>query len=191
MRHFPEYDVVDAPESTPCKVGELIEGRPSRKLAVQAANHVDRADIMIAGKSLGQLVNKRLGLFLGYCRNDGHASVRPSLANDPMPQKDKPIIDMGNMGLVHIQRQLQAAFQKGTAFFADFLSMGLCPFDDDNKIISIAAIGNGRFPLPVLTNRNGASLLYAKVPCPAILADFLIQVFRLQPCIKLMERDVG
>ena len=62
---------------------------------------------MIAGEGFGQSANKPLGLFLGYRRDDGHASVRPSLANDPVPQKDEAVIDVGDMGLFHIQRQLQ------------------------------------------------------------------------------------
>src|SRR6218665_1334449 len=183
--------MVDAPEGACCEVGELVERRPSRQLAVQAVHHVDLANIMIAGKGLGQSASKRLGLFLGYRRDDGHVPVRPSLSDDPMPQKDKPVIDVGDMGLFHIQRQLQAVFQKGPAFLADFFGMDLRPFDDDDEVIGIATIGNRRFPLPVLSNRYGASLLNAEVPCPAILTGFPIQVFRLQPCIKLMEHDVG
>lgn len=191
MRQFPEHDSVDAPEATRCEVGELVEGRPSRQLAVQAVYHVDLADIMIAGKGLGQFANKRLGLFLGYRRDDGHMPVRPPLANDPMPQKDEPVIDVGDMGLFHIQRQLQTVFQKGPAFLADFLGMNLRPLDDDDEVIGIATIGNRRFPLLVLSNRYGAALLNAEVPCPAILAGFPVQVFRLQPRIKLVEHDVG
>ena len=95
------------------------------------------------------------------------------------------------MGLFHIQRQLQTVFQKGPAFLADFLGMHLRPLDDDNEVIGIATIGNRRFPLPVLSNRDGAALLNAEVPCPAILAGFPVQVFRLQPRIKLVEHDVG
>lgn len=45
--------------------------------------------------------------------------------------------------------------------------------------------------MPVLSNRYGASLLNAEVPCLAILAGFPVQVFRLQPRIKLVEHDVG
>ena len=115
--------------------------------------------IMIAGKDLGQSANKRLGLLLGYRRDDGHVPVRPSLANDTVPQKDKPVIDVGDMGLLHIQPQLQAAFQKGTAFLANLHSMGFRPLDNDDKIIGISTIRDSRFPLPVLTNRNGAPLL--------------------------------
>ena len=45
--------------------------------------------------------------------------------------------------------------------------------------------------MTVLANRYGTSLLNAEVPCPAILAGFPVQVFSLQPRIKLMEHDVG
>jgi hypothetical protein len=44
------------------------------------------------------------------------------------------------MGLVHIQRQLQVAFQKGSAFFADGLGMCLGAFDDDDEVIGVTTI---------------------------------------------------
>ena len=47
-----------------------------------------------------------------------------------MPQKDEAVIDVGDTGFLHIQRQLQLAFQKGTAFLADGLGMSLRPFDN-------------------------------------------------------------
>jgi hypothetical protein len=62
-----------------------------------------------------------------------------------MSQKDEAAADVGDMGFLHIQRQLQLAFQKGTAILADRLSMGLRPFDDDDEVIGIATIGHSRF----------------------------------------------
>ncbi len=191
MRHFPEHDMVDAPEYIRREVGELVERRPSHQLAVQAGDHVDRADTMIAGKGLGQSADKPLGLFLGYCRDDGHLSTSPSLANDPVAQKDEAIVDVSDMGLLHVQRQLQLAFQKRPAFLTDFLCLSLGSFYDHDKVVGVSAIGNGRFPLPVFANRDGAALLNAEVPCPAILAGLVAQIFRLQPHIKLVEHDVG
>src|SRR5262245_39620153 len=108
-----------------------------------------------------------------------------------MPQKDEAVIDVSDMGFVHIQRQLQLTFQKGPALLADGLGMGLRPFDDDDEVIGIATIGYGRFPLAVLSNRDRTTLLNAEVPRPTILPRFLVQVFRPQPAIKLMEHDVG
>ena len=95
------------------------------------------------------------------------------------------------MGLVHIQRQFQATFQKAPAFVTDGLGMCLVALDDDDKVVGVAAIGHSRFPLPALTNRNGATLLDAEVPRPAVLSGLVAQVFHLQPCIKLMEHDIG
>lgn len=178
VRHFPEYDMVDAPEDVRREVGELIERRPARQLAVQGSDHIDRTDTMIAGEGFGKFANKPLGLFLGYGRDDGHASMRPSLANDPVPQKDKAVVDVGDMGLGHIQRQLQSAFQKGAACFTDFLCLSLGPFDDHDEVVSVSAVGDGRFPLPVLSNRNGAALLDAEVPGPSVLAGLVAQGFR-------------
>ena len=100
---------------------------------------------MIAGENLGQFASKRLGLLLGYRRNDGHSSARPSLANDPVPQKDKPVIDVGDMGFIHVQRQFQMVLQKRATLLADFLGLRLRPFDDDDEVIGIAAIGEAGF----------------------------------------------
>ncbi|WP_187436518.1 hypothetical protein [Bradyrhizobium hipponense] len=50
-----------------------------------------------------------------------------------MPQKDEAIIDVDDMGFVHIQRQLQLTFQKGPALLADGLGMGLRPLTMTTK----------------------------------------------------------
>src|SRR5215471_12175196 len=142
---------------------------------------------MIAGEGFNEPANKPLRLFLGYRCDDGHAPVRPSLANDPVPQKDEAVIDVGDMGFLHIQHQFQLAFQKGAAFLADFLCLSFGPFYDHDKVVSVSAVSNRRLPLPVLSNRNRAAQLDAEVPCPAVLAGLVAQVFRLQPRIELME----
>lgn len=108
-----------------------------------------------------------------------------------MPQEHETVVDVGDMGFVQIQRQLEVAFQKGPAFRADGLGMCLGACDDDDEVIGIAAIGDSGFPLAVLANRNGASLLDAEVPCSAILSCLLAQVSPLQPYIELMEHNVG
>jgi hypothetical protein len=191
VRQLPEHDMVDVPEYGRSEVGELVERCPTGQLPVEASDHVDRADTMIAGEGLGQFANKPLGLLLGYRRDDRHTSVRPSLANDSVPQKDEAIVDVGDMGFVHIQRQLQFTFQKGTAFLTDLFCLSLGSFYDHDKVVSVSAVGDGRLPLPVLTNRNGTALLDAEVPCPSILTRLVAEVFRLKPRIKLMEHDVG
>lgn len=117
--------------------------------------------------------------------------MRPSLTNDPVPQKDEAIIDVCDMGLLHVQRHLQLAFQKRPAFLTDFFRLSLASFYDHDKVVSVSAIGDGRLPLPVLANRDGAALLNAEVPCPTVLAGLVAQVFRLQPHIKLVEHNVG
>lgn len=83
VRQFPEHDMVDAPERTRCEVGELVESRPSRQLTVQAVDHVDLAKVMIAGENLGQFASERLGLLLGYRRDDGQWSRARSVGRTP------------------------------------------------------------------------------------------------------------
>ena len=58
--------MVNAPERDRSIVSELVECRPTRQLTVQAIYHINLSKVMIAGKSFGQLANKRLGLFPGY-----------------------------------------------------------------------------------------------------------------------------
>src|SRR3546814_10628714 len=77
--------------------------------------------LMIAGERLDQSASEGLGFLLGYRRDHGHASARSPSADNPVPEEHEPVVDVGDMGLVHIQRQLQVAFQKGPAFLADGL----------------------------------------------------------------------
>src|SRR3546814_19538765 len=95
------------------------------------------------------------------------------------------------MGLVHIQRQLQVAFQKGPAFLADGFGMCLGALDDADEVVGVTAVGDSRFPLPVLANRNGPSLLDTAVPCQAFLSRLVAQVYLLQPSIKLLAHAVS
>src|SRR6516162_209104 len=100
---------------------------------------------MITGKGFSEPANKPLRLFLGYRCDDGHAPVRPSLANDPVPQKDEAVIDVGDMGFLHIQHQFQLAFQKGATFLADFLCLSFGPFYDHDKVVSVSAVRTAGF----------------------------------------------
>ena len=174
-----------------CVVGELVERSPARQLAVQAGDHIHRGRMMIAGESVGHSASEGLCFLLGYRRDHGHASARSPLADNAVPEEDEAIVDVGDMGPVHIQRQFQAVLQKGPAFLADGLGMCLGALDDDRKVVGITAVGNSGFPLPVLANRHGTPLLDAEVPRPAILAGLVVQVFRFQPGIELMEHDIG
>ena len=115
----------------------------------------------------------------------------PGLRMMRVPQKNETVIDMGDMGLVHIQSQLQFIFQKGAAFLPDGPGVGLVAFDDEHEVIGIAAISHRRFPLPVLPDSDGSPSGDAEVPSPAVLAGLFAQVFVLQPLIKLIEHDVG
>jgi hypothetical protein len=80
-----------------------------------------------------------------------------------MPKKDEPVVDMRNMGFIHIQRQPQIPFQECSTLLTDGLGMCLCPFDDDHKVISITTVGNSGLPLTILSNGNGPPFLDAEV----------------------------
>jgi hypothetical protein len=81
----------------------------------------------------------------------------PRLRMIRCPRKTKPSLTWV-ISFLHIQRQLQLAFQKGTAFLADGLGMGLRPFDNDDEVIGITTIGYGRFPLAVHDRRDSINL---------------------------------
>lgn len=48
-----------------------------------------------------------------------------AFANNPMTQEGKAVVHMGDMCLVHVQRQLQPLFQDLSALLADGLCLGL------------------------------------------------------------------
>src|ERR1700739_525402 len=125
---------------------------------------------MITGEGFCHFTSKCLGLLLGYRRDNRHSSMRSAFPNDPVYQKDKAIIDVGDMGFLHIQRQLQLAFKELTTLFTDGFGVRLRPFDDDDKVIGIATVRDSGFPFPILSNRDRATLLDAEVPGPAILS---------------------
>ena len=108
-----------------------------------------------------------------------------------MSEERRPVVDVCHMGFVHVQRQLEFAFQERSTFFADGRCLRLDSLDDDDEVIGVTSVGNRRFPLPILTDGNGPLLLDAEVPGPAILPRFLAQVLRLQPLIELVEHDIG
>jgi len=74
---------------------------------------------MIAGEGLEQSASEGLGFVLEYRRDHGQASARSPPADDPVSEEHEPVVDVGDMGFVHIQRQLQVVLQKGPAFLAD------------------------------------------------------------------------
>lgn len=125
--------MIDVPERGRSKVRVLVEGRPSPQLAVQAVHHIDFSKIVITREDLRQSVRECLGPLFGYGRDDRHPPARSPLANDPMPQKDEAIIDVGDMGFLHIQRQLQLAFQKGPALLAGGLAWAFVPLTMTTK----------------------------------------------------------
>jgi hypothetical protein len=54
-----------------------------------------------------------------------------------------PGVPLPVLGFIHIQRQLQFAFQKCPAFRADRLGVMLVSLDDDDKIIGKSTGGSG------------------------------------------------
>lgn len=107
-----------------------------------------------------------------------------------MSQKGKPVVDMSNMGFLHVERQFKRAFQKQLTFFTNGLSMCLISLNDDYKIIGVSTVSHRRYPLPPFEQGNGPLALDTIIPIPAILSSLFVQVFRLQPLIKLIEHDV-
>lgn len=59
------------------EVSELLERSPARQLAVQAIEHINLADIVIAGESFGQTAREGLGFLFGYRRYHGQPPHLP------------------------------------------------------------------------------------------------------------------
>src|SRR5664279_1561010 len=94
--------MIDMLEDASCEVSEFVEGRPSCHLAVQALHHVDLADIVIAGESIGHPVSERFGFLPGYRSDCHHAPGRSPLSDNPVSQEDKTVVDVRDMGFIHI-----------------------------------------------------------------------------------------
>ena len=107
-----------------------------------------------------------------------------------MSKEDEAVIDMSNMGLLHIQSELQFAFQKVTTLIAYGLSLSFSPFDNDNKVISITTVGNSRLPLPLCIDGRFAPKLDTVIPGPTTFARFLAEVVFIQILVKLIEHDI-
>lgn len=86
-----------------------------------------------------------------------------------MAEEDNAVIHVGDMGLFHIQREVERPFQKRPARFAYRLSMRTGSFHDHDEIIRIAAVGDAWFPLPVLSYSNRPLFENTEVPCPSVL----------------------
>ena len=119
-----------------------------------------------------------------------HIPVTAALADDPVAQKDKTVVYMGDAGLVHVQREFQAVFKYATTFFPDGFRLCFSAFDYQDEVIGIPAVRNGGFPLPVFSYCGASASLDTVIPVPAILSGFPAQVAFMQILIELIEHDV-
>lgn len=122
--HSPEYDSVDAPEAHRCVVGKPVERCPTGKFEVEAFDHFNLVHFRIASKLRDKLAREGSDPVAGYRARRPHRSTRPSFSDDPVPKENKAVVDVRNMGFLHIQRQLGRAFQELQTFRSD----GLCIF---------------------------------------------------------------
>jgi hypothetical protein len=106
-------------------------------------------------------------------------------------KEDKAVIHMRNMGLLHIQRELQFAFKEAAARVAYCFSVFASSLDHDHRVISLSTVGYSRFPLSVLSHSNRPLFENAEVPPPPILPYFLTQVVPFHPRIELMQHNIG
>ncbi|CND50114.1 Uncharacterised protein [Yersinia pseudotuberculosis] len=83
--------------------------------------------------------------FLADRRYHSHITVTTAFADDPVPQKDKAVINMGDPGLVHVQPEFKTVFEHAPTLFPDGFRLCFGTFDNEYKIIGISAyrhIGN-------------------------------------------------
>ena len=129
MCELPEEDSIQFPVPDRCVVRELVEIRPTHQLSVEVFYQVDLVLAVMARQLLHQPLGKAPEFVFWDRRHRTHRAPRASFANDAVSQKNKPVIDMSNMGFLHIQRQLQVVFQEGPAFFPHGFSLCLVSCD--------------------------------------------------------------
>src|SRR5438128_7018267 len=191
MAELPEDGAVNAGKEGCSVVGVLVEVRPSRELPVQAFHKVHSVYAVIARQFRDQLVGEAPVLCPWNRRDRSHATAWSPLANDAMTKEDEAVVHMRDMGLLHIQRELQLIFQERSAGFAYRLSMRLGSLDHRDEIIRVATVGYCRFPLAVLAHSNRSLFENSEVPRPSVFPHLLAQVIRFHPFIEFMQHDVG
>src|ERR1017187_5517407 len=108
-----------------------------------------------------------------------------------MTEEHKAVVHMSDMGLLHIQCELQFVFKELSACLTYCFRVLSCSFDNDHKIIRVSAVGDCRFPLPLLSHSNRTLFENREVPRPPILPHLLVQEVLLHPSIEFMQHDVG
>src|ERR1700722_11959048 len=108
-----------------------------------------------------------------------------------MSQEYEAIVDMRNMGFLHVQRQFELTFKETSACFSHCFRVRPGSFYDHHKIISVTAVRYCRYPLSVLPHGNRSPIGDTEVPHPPVLAHFLAEVVRLHPSIEFVQHDVG
>lgn len=124
------------------------------------------------------------------CRDHPHIAVTTAFADDPVTQKDKTVVYMGDSGLAHVQPEFQAIFEHTPAFFPDGFRLCFSALYDKHEVIGIATVSDGRFPLPVFSDCSTSTPLNTVIPVPTILSGFPAQVAFMQVLIELIEHDI-
>src|SRR5258708_16270518 len=90
-----------------------------------------------------QLLDKFLGkasVFLPrYCADRPHAAAWTSLTYDAMAEEYEAIVDMRNMGFLHVQRQFELTFEEISASFPPSFPLRLASFYDHHKPLTLPA----------------------------------------------------
>ena len=92
---------------------------PTRNLAVQTLYHVNCVHTVIAAQFFDKFAREAPELLPRYRGHGTHRTTRTSFANDAVSKEDNSVVDMRNTGFLHIELQLQSAFQEAPASFAD------------------------------------------------------------------------
>ncbi|GDW69778.1 hypothetical protein ExPUPEC121_04695 [Escherichia coli] len=97
---------------------------------------------------------------------------------------------MGDFSLIHVQPEFQTAFEHTPTLLPDGFRLCFGAFDDEDKIIGIAAVRHRGFPLPVFSDRRTSAPLDTVIPVPPIFSGFPAQVALMQVLIELIQHDV-
>ncbi|WP_411512071.1 hypothetical protein QM042_02555 [Escherichia coli] len=100
-------------------------------------------------------------------------------------QKDKAVINMGDFSLIHVQPEFQAVPENTPTLLPDGFRLCFGAFDDEDKIIGIAAMRCWRPSPPVFSDRRTSAPLDTVIPVPPIFSGFPAQVALMQVLIEL------
>jgi hypothetical protein len=88
-------------------VGEAIELSPPDQFSVELFDHLNRVASVISRQQLSEVTPKPFRLIIRSRGDHMHRPTRTALTDNAMTQKGEAVIDLSELGFLHIQCQMQ------------------------------------------------------------------------------------